>query len=54
MLTELLNKVFRSLTVRQLKMIIDNKLPVSLDLDIDYENSPGFIDPKIYFQNQIT
>ncbi len=34
--TELLNKVMSSLTVIQLKMVIDNRLPVSLDLDIDY------------------
>ncbi len=48
-LTELLNKVLGSLTIRQLKMIIDNRIPVSLDLDIDYSAYPGPVDHKIFF-----
>ncbi len=48
-LTELLNKVLGSLTIRQLKMIIDNHLPVSLDLDIDYSAYPGRVNHKIFF-----
>ncbi len=36
-LTELLNKVLNSLTIRQLKMIIDKRLPVSLLIIMNIE-----------------
>ncbi len=49
MFTELLNKVMSSLSIRQLKMVVDNQLPLSLDLDIDYSRYPGPVDHKIFF-----
>ncbi len=48
-LMELLYKVLDSLSIRKLKMVIDDCLPVSLDLDIDYRAYPGPVDHKIFF-----
>ncbi len=48
-LYELLNKALSSLFIRQLNMIVDNKLPVSLDRYINYEGYHTFLDPKMCF-----
>ncbi len=37
------------LSVRELRMVIDNILPVGLDLDIDFKDYPGLIDHKPFF-----
>ncbi len=37
------------LTVSELRMVIDNILPVGLDLDIDFKAYPGLIDHKLFF-----
>ncbi len=52
-LTVLLNNVLGSLSIRQLKMKIDNCFPVSLDLDIDYSAYPGRVDLIYFSQYQI-
>ncbi len=37
------------LSVRELKMVIDNILHVGLNLDIDFQSYPGLIDLKLFF-----
>ncbi len=37
------------LSVRELKMVIDNILPVGLNLDIDFQSYPGLINHKLFF-----
>ncbi len=37
------------LSVRELKMVTDNILPVGLDLDIDFQSYPDLIDHKLFF-----
>ncbi len=39
----------RALAVHELKMVIANVIPVSLDLEIDISDHTDFIDPKIFF-----
>ncbi len=47
--TELLNKLMSSLTIRQLKMSVDNRLLVSLDLNNDYSRYSWPVDHKMFF-----
>ncbi len=45
-----------NLSIRELRMVKDNLLPVGLDLDIDFKAYPGLIDHKHFFppvRNQI-
>ncbi len=41
--------ILPKLSVRELKMVIDNILPVGRDLDIDFQSYHGLIDQKLFF-----
>ncbi len=43
-----------NLSIRELKMIKANLLPVGLDLDIDFKSYPGLINHKLFFPCDIS
>ncbi len=44
--------IMTNLTLRALHMVMDNVIPVSLDLDIDFTDNDSFIDQIFFFRHK--